>query len=257
MFSFIFSSWNHKEFFQRQLTFPFRSLQADLGAIGDENWHDGRWVNELGWTIIAENRVITIFAFSDQFFATLVFGQQPWSAAEIPAARTLAEIAADRGDVANLRAAGLDEGLGECRIVFLDAGILGQISECCQRADAQTLRTGRNTAEIFDVFNIHEPLRGDDVVFHQSEQVGSAGKDFGIAPGRSQQADRLRSAVRADVFKRSHQAPAFCPSAARTRSGVSGRNGTRTPMAFATAFEIAAPDEITGGSPSPITPRSS
>ena len=28
-----------------------------------------------------------------------------------------------------------------------------------------------------------------------------------------------------------------------------GSTGTRTPVAFATAFEIAAPGEITGGSP--------
>ena len=42
-----------------------------------------------------------------------------------------------------------------------------------------------------------------------------------------------------------------------TRAGVSGRNGTRTPMAFATAFEMAAPGETTGGSAKPMTPRSS
>ncbi len=38
-------------------------------------------------------------------------------------------------------------------------------------------------------------------------------------------------------------------SAPKTRSGVNGILGTRTPIAFATAFEIAAPGEITGGSP--------
>jgi hypothetical protein len=47
------------------------------------------------------------------------------------------------------------------------------------------------------------------------------------------------------------------PRAANTRSGVRGRKGTRTPKALATALEIAAPGEITGGSPIPITPRSS
>ena len=33
--------------------------------------------------------------------------------------------------------------------------------------------------------------------------------------------------------------------------GVRGSTGTRTPVALATALEIAAPDEITGGSPNP------
>ena len=46
-------------------------------------------------------------------------------------------------------------------------------------------------------------------------------------------------------------------SAARTRSAVSGSVGTRTPMALATALEMAAPGEMTGGSPRPITPCSS
>src|ERR1039458_3641125 len=46
-------------------------------------------------------------------------------------------------------------------------------------------------------------------------------------------------------------------SASSTRAGVSGRKGTRTPMALATALEMAAPGETTGGSASPITPRSS
>src|SRR5438034_2125437 len=257
MFSFIFAFWNHKEFFQRKFALPFRTFEANLGAIGDKNWHDRRRADELGWTIIAENRVITIFAFSDQFFATLVIGQQPQSTAEIPAARTLAEIAADRGHVANLRAGGFNESLGERGIVFSYTSILGQIAQSRKRTNAQALRAGRYAAQIFDVFNIHQPLGSDDVVFHQSEQVGSAGEDFCISPACTEQADSLRSAVRAEVFKRSHQAPAFCPSAARTRSGVSGRNDTRTPMAFATAFEMAAPGEITGGSPNPMTPRSS
>ncbi len=56
----------------------------------------------------------------------------------------------------------------------------------------------------------------------------------------------------------SHDAitPPFC-NAAITRSGVSGRFGTRTPQALATALAMAAPGETTGGSPMPMTPRSS
>src|SRR5215472_11725452 len=134
---------------------------------------------------------------------------------------------------------------------------LGQITKSGQRTDAQTLRAQRCSLQIFNLLNVHQPLGSDDIVLHQCEQIGSAGEYCCISPACAEQADRLRSAVRTDVFKGSHQAPAFCPSAARTRSGVRGRNGTRTPMAFATAFEIDAPGEITGGSPSPITPRSS
>src|ERR1039458_9296943 len=44
-------------------------------------------------------------------------------------------------------------------------------------------------------------------------------------------------------------------SASSTRAGVSGRNGTRTPIALATAFEMAAPGETTGGSANPMPPQ--
>ena len=57
-----------------------------------------------------------------------------------------------------------------------------------------------------------------------------------VAPSRLK---AWASTVRADILKRSHHAPPFCSSAASTRSGVRGRNGTRTPIALATAFEIA------------------
>src|ERR1700736_2370592 len=111
--------------------------------------------------------------------------------------------------------------------------------------------------EVLDLLDVDHPLGRNHVVLHQGEQVCTAGENFGVAPGRAQQADGLGTAGRAGIFKRSHHAPAFCPRAARTRSGVSGRKGTRTPIAFATALEMAAPGEITGGSPNPMTPRSS
>ena len=65
---------------------------------------------------------------------------------------------------------------------------------------------------------------------------------------------------RARIFEVQCKAAHVCrlfSNASSTRAGVSGRNGTRTPIAFATAFEIAAPGDTTGGSASPITPRSS
>src|SRR5207244_10843846 len=68
-------------------------------------------------------------------------------------------------------------------------------------------------------------------------QISSAGENVRVPPGGPQQAHSLRFGRRANVFEGSHQAPAFCPSAARTRSGVSGRKGTRTPIALATALE--------------------
>src|SRR5437016_5955067 len=100
----------------------------------------------------------------------------------------------------------------------------------------------------------------DDVVLHQAEQIASAREHFSIVPLLTEKANRLLLLFGAGVFEGSHARPPSCPDfsrASRTRSGVSGRFGTRTPIALATAFEIAAPGETVGGSPMPITPRSS
>src|SRR5262249_42483089 len=107
------------------------------------------------------------------------------------------------------------------------------------------------------LLDVDHPLRRDQVIFHEGQQIGSAGKDLGVTPIRRQQAQRLLHRVRAHVLEAVHALSPFCapPKAANTRAGVSGNMGTRTPMAFATALLMAAPGETTGGSPSPITPR--
>src|SRR5581483_3251411 len=97
----------------------------------------------------------------------------------------------------------------------------------------------------------------DDIVLHQRQKVGATGQHFSLPPGCTQEAHGLFFRSRTRVFEGSHYAPAFCANAPSTRSGVRGKNGTRTPIALATALEIAAPGEITGGSPKPMTPRSS
>src|SRR5207247_10813003 len=68
-------------------------------------------------------------------------------------------------------------------------------------------------------------------------------------------AECLRERARARVGERVHaRAPAIA-SASRTRARVSGACRTRAPVAFATAFAIAAAVGMIGGSPRPLTPR--
>src|SRR5262249_61265557 len=91
--------------------------------------------------------------------------------------------------------------------------------------------------------------------FHQRQQIGTAGERFSLSPFRAEQHNGLFFRGWACIFEFVHQPlPPFFAIAASTRSGVSGKVETRTPMAFATAFEIAAPGELTGGSPRPIVP---
>src|SRR5207248_8605825 len=97
-------------------------------------------------------------------------------------------------------------------------------------------------------------LRRDHIFLHQAHEIGSAREHLRIV---SQHCDGGFDRCRRCVFNCLHYAVPPFSMAARTLSGVSGSVGTRTPMALATALEMAAPGEITGGSPSPITPRSS
>src|SRR5262249_7000881 len=87
-------------------------------------------------------------------------------------------------------------------------------------------------------------------------QVGTAGEQLGRPPRLAQQPDRLFDRRRLVVGEVLHAFPPFGASASRTFLGVSGRCGTRTPMALNTAVLRAAAVETIGGSPTPITPRS-
>src|SRR5439155_25564962 len=128
-----------------------------------------------------------------------------------------------------------------------------------QRANSQSgfCVKGRSM-QLFQIFDVDEALGTNNVILHERQQVGAAGQYFSISPVLSQQLDYLLLLLWTGVFKGPHaRPPAAFSSASSTRSGVSGSMGTRTPMALATALEIAAPGETVGGSPNPITPRSS
>ena len=106
---------NDVELFQRKFTRAFRTNQANRSAICNQYWNNRGRADELCRTVVAEDRVIAILACSDQIFAGSSFGQKAEAAAEIPAARTLAQVASKRGHVANLRAGGVVEGFRQRR----------------------------------------------------------------------------------------------------------------------------------------------
>ena len=115
-----------------------RRHQFDLGAKRDQRRSQARGADEIRRTA-AENRVIAIVAIRNQALAVL-HRQQAESLAVIPAARTLAEIAADRPHVANLRAGNAIAAASESDTWRrLHVGVLGQLIERDQRADAKSL----------------------------------------------------------------------------------------------------------------------
>ena len=104
-----------------------------------------------------------------------------------------------------------------------------------------------------DVLDVDHALGDDAVGLQQVHEVGPAGEDGRVAVVLGEELDRFGFSLGAGVFEGSH---AFAPfRASSTRFGVRGSTGTRTPMALATALEMAAFGEMAGGSPRPMTPR--
>ena len=124
-----------------------------------------------------------------------------------------------------------------------------------RRADANAFRIRVDTPQIREVLQTYHTFRRNDILFQTRNQVGTTGEDFRFPPSWCKKAYGLRERFWCCKFERIHASFPPFSRAARTRSAVSGSVATRTPHALATAFEIAAPGEITGGSPNPITPR--
>src|SRR5207245_8369524 len=141
-------------------------------------------------------------------------------------------------------------------VALPDGRVVEQLLEGGQRSQLQAAAVGADAAQLLDALDVDQALGRGHVVLHEREQVGAAGQGRGVVPGAAEETDRLLLRGGARVLESAHQAR-LPSSAARTRLGVSGMWGTRTPMALATALEMQAPGEITGGSPRPTTPRSS
>ena len=74
MFALIFALRNHKELFERQLTFAFGSFQPDFRLISNENRNDGGRADKLCRSFVSQNGVVAVIAICDQSVAGLVLG---------------------------------------------------------------------------------------------------------------------------------------------------------------------------------------
>src|SRR3989338_10632375 len=200
--------------------------------------------------------MIPVVSVREQRLAGFVLGQESEAVAEIPAAGPLAEVSSQRAAIAHLRAGNTFDRLNQAGIRLPGLGVLAELFERDQRARAQTgARAVLDAGPLADSLDVPHPAGRDYMVLHQAEQVGPASQDRGILPEVAEQPKRLLLGGRGRIFKGSHQAIPPFSRAASTLSGVSGKVGTRTPMALATALAMAAAGEFIGGSPSPIGPR--
>ena len=106
-------------------------------------------------------------------------------AAEVPAARPLADVAADRPLVAELRAGGRGRRLGERRVALGDVRVRGDLGERGQRADAQRRRRRARLMPRSSAMprEAHQRVGGEDAVAQAPEQVRAAGVHAGAGGG--------------------------------------------------------------------------
>src|SRR6202012_2898479 len=120
-------------------------------------------------------------------------------------------------------------------------------------ADAQPLRRTMDPAQFLHALDVHHALGRVDEILHQADLVRTPGENIRFAPLGAKQRQRFMQGCRICIFEGLHYA-ILLSSAAKTRRGVSGTRGALTPMAFATAFAMAAMPPMAHGSPSPTTP---
>src|SRR5262249_36979761 len=168
----------------------------------------------------------------------------------------LAQAAAERAHVADLRPGDLRRRLGQRRGPVVELRQRGQLDA---GADGELHRPAARLLDLVQPVHAGQAddlLRPRDVLLLQAHEVRAAAEQLRRAPLRIEEADRGFGRFRPIVGEIVHgHLPPFA-SAARTRSGENGVSGTRTPMALKMALPIAAWVLIVVGSPMPITPRS-
>src|SRR5262249_18004346 len=183
--------------------------------------------------------------------------------AEVPAPVALAQATAERAHVADLRAGDLPR-RGRERREGAERAVFGDLRQASTSADLPALwdrslrphlpgDRAESPAQATETYGL---VRLGDIFLLQVEQVGAPGQQLRLAPLLVEQGQRLLDRGRPMIGEVLHLAfPPFA-RASRTRFGVSGMNGTRTPRALNTALPTAAAVEMVGGSAIPITPRS-
>ena len=246
---------------EKRLAFDFsafqvRSGECDRGAQRNQSRCQARRAYEIGWALVGVYRVVAVVSIRYERTA-LTLGEQSEALSVVPASGSLTQVAGYRAHGCDLRAGDSCDGLDQRRKMSTNRRMSAQVSQRGHCTDADLITAGFDVLQIADCFQAdHAPGRGE-ILFQGRDQVRPAGEDFRLPPGIGKQGERLGKRARTGVLEAVQLSSPPATSALMTLSGVSGKVPTRTPMALATALEIAAPGEITGGSPSPMTPRSS
>ena len=114
-----------------------RSDDAEASAVGDHRHREARRMNDVAGAI-AEDRVELVLAFHREAARAALLQAVELFVAEVPAARPLHDVAADRAHVADLRRADAFGRRDERGKQLSRRRMLGKIDDLRRRADAQS-----------------------------------------------------------------------------------------------------------------------
>ena len=185
------------------ITLPARSDNPEAGAISHE-W-DGkvRWVHDVARTAVTENRVKLILAGRREAAIATLLEADEFFIAEIPAARTLIDVAADGSGVPDLRRADLSGSRGKRRIRPRDLLVLDQINDFHRGADLHASVRSARHRRFECILDIHDAVGLLDVILHSCEQILSA-RERQRRPARFQRGDGFLFIGRIDVSEGFH-----------------------------------------------------
>src|SRR5438105_10183598 len=95
-------------------------------------------MDDVARTVVAEDRVVLILAVDREAARSALLVADELLGAEVPAPRTLVDVAADRPLVANLRRADFDRRRVDGGIQAADLLILEEVDDLDRRADLQS-----------------------------------------------------------------------------------------------------------------------
>jgi hypothetical protein len=145
---------------------------------GQRNAHVGRMRGDAMFAG-AEDRVHAVDAADRRAAAArLALVASRARVVEIEAARSLQQVAAGRGHIAQLLRRSGEDGAGEQRIAGLDLRVPGEIAVRHQSADAQAAVFGLLDPVERQMGDVDQPRRLRDMLLDEVDDVGAAGNEF-------------------------------------------------------------------------------
>src|SRR5262249_17291482 len=129
-----------------------------------------------------EDRVITVIAARYQRLAVGPARDEAETGAVVPATRPLAQVASDCPHRTDLLAGDAFGRLDQRRKRLADLFVIDQLLQRHQGPDRHRIARVANLVQPWYGLNVHHALGRREVLFHQTDQVGSAGEHFSLAP---------------------------------------------------------------------------